>query len=130
MVPDWISKINDVYDWKTIKLYNVFHDCGKPYCRIVDANGQHFPDHANISCSTFKQYFDNEPAARLIKEDMALHTLTVDEILSRGWDRKFFQTLLVSALAELNSNAKMFGGFESTSFKIKYKRLKSRGNYL
>jgi hypothetical protein len=37
-------------------------------------------------------------------------------------------TLLVTSLCELHSNASMFGGIESTSFKIKYKQLDKRGN--
>jgi hypothetical protein len=35
---------------------------------------------------------------------------------------------LLTSLCELHSNASMFGGIESTSFKIKYKQLDKRGN--
>jgi hypothetical protein len=39
-------------------------------------------------------------------------------------------TLWVAGWAEIHANAAMFGGFESTSFKIKRKHLLSRGKAL
>jgi hypothetical protein len=42
-------------------------------------------------------------------------------------DPKMACTLLLSALAEVHSNANMFGGIDSTSFKIKWKHLDKRG---
>lgn len=36
-------------------------------------------------------------------------------------------TLLLSGVAEVNSNARMFGGVASDSFKIKFKRLEKYG---
>lgn len=35
--------------------------------------------------------------------------------------------LLLTGLAEVHANASMFGGIESTSFKIKWKNLDKRG---
>ena len=39
-------------------------------------------------------------------------------------------SLLIVALAEVHSNAEMFGGMDSTSFKIKWKHLNQRGKSL
>jgi hypothetical protein len=36
-------------------------------------------------------------------------------------------SLLITGLCELHSNAQMFGGIESTSFKIKWKHLSKMG---
>jgi hypothetical protein len=36
-------------------------------------------------------------------------------------------TLLIVGLCEVHSNSKMFGGFESESFKIKMKKINQRG---
>lgn len=39
-------------------------------------------------------------------------------------------TLLVTSLCEIHANADMFGGIESSSFKIKFKQLDRRGNQI
>lgn len=38
-----------------------------------------------------------------------------------------FKVLLITALCEIHSNAVMFGGIDSQSFKIKYKKLNRLG---
>lgn len=38
--------------------------------------------------------------------------------------------LLLTGLAEIHANASMFGGLESTSFKIKWKHLDKRGRQI
>lgn len=38
--------------------------------------------------------------------------------------------LLISALSEVHSNCKMFGGVESTSFKIKLKKVDQRAKQI
>jgi hypothetical protein len=60
---------------------------------------------------------------------MVFHTIKSDEVeefLNNSLQTVL--TLLVTSLCELHSNASMFGGIESTSFKIKYKQLDKRGN--
>src|SRR3546814_5743161 len=52
-LPEWIhdpALIDGLPSNQTMAEYHLFHDCGKPICRVVDAEGrQHFPDHAAIS---------------------------------------------------------------------------------
>lgn len=61
---------------------------------------------------------------------MDFHTLSADVILAQGLSRKDVCTLMLTALAELHSNANMFGGIESTSFIIKWKKLQKLGNII
>ena len=136
-LPDWFKEnwpsiINNLHSWDVIKDYNIYHDCGKPYCIEYDSEGKrHFPDHAEVSKKTFLEVFpDKNLAADLIGFDMHLHTKTLDEIVELKWDVKTAMTLLVTAFAELHSNADMFGGIDSTSFKIKYKKLDKGGKAL
>lgn len=109
--------------------YQVFHDCGKPLCRIVDDNGkQHFPDHAKYSYLQFLEIFPEDTrTAELIRMDMDFHTLKGDEI-DELWKHELAPALYFTAWAEIIANGKMFGGFESTSFKIKKKCLIKAGN--
>jgi len=57
---------------------------------------------------------------------MLIHTIKANDL------DEFVQhpeaiTLLISGLAETHSNAKMFGGIDSTSFKIKWNQINKRG---
>ena len=63
---------------------------------------------------------------------MVLHTIKSDEVedFIKNNSIKTVITLLVTALCELHSNASMFGGTESTSFKIKFKQLDKRGKQI
>ena len=137
-IPDWLNNytiphfwnVIDGYDPQTIKEYLIFHDCGKPFCKVIDGNGKmHFPNHAQISFNTFNLWFDDEIAADLVLKDMEIHTLLPNEEVVRN----YFQTeqhawlLLLVALCELHSNAILFGGFESDNFKIKWKKLNKIG---
>lgn len=130
-LPDWWNDYapeiyRNLFDRKTIKHYTIWHDCGKPSCVEFDEQGrQHFPNHAEISYNIFFQTFGEKysDSAVLIKHDMLLHTATLEQIDSMQIaDKRILATLLISALAELHSNAQMFGGIESTGFKIKWKR--------
>lgn len=132
-LPNWIQEyrqelLQSLCDRDTIAEYALFHDCGKPYCLTIDENGKrHFPNHAEVSYQTFRSISDNEQAAKLIRMDMMIHTLKaadIDEFIKHPEAT----TLLLAGLAEIHSNAKMFGGIESESFKIKWSHINKRGN--
>jgi hypothetical protein len=135
-LPDWFkcnfSIITDnICDIETIKTYNVYHDCGKPFCIEIDDEGkQHFPNHANVSYDVWKTVSDDETVAELISLDMVLHVETAEQIVSRNIKLKILLTLLITAFAELHSNAEMFGGIDSLSFKIKHKKICQRGKMI
>lgn len=132
-LPDWLEHYREEFqagllDRLTIEQYTTFHDCGKPTCLVYDDEGRkHFPDHAEVSARVFKETIDNEQVARLIGMDMDIHLLKADGIEDFA-KRPEALTLLLVGLAEIHSNAEMFGGIESTSFKIKWKQIKRRGN--
>lgn len=137
-LPDWFIEneefiFNNLYDYNIIKEYQIMHDCGKPYCMVIDEDGKrHFPDHAKVSHKIFSEISNDKTVADLILKDMVFHTIKADEV------ENFIQenpiqtvlTLMVTSLCELHSNASMFGGIESTSFKIKYKQLDKRGKQI
>ena len=104
-----------------------FHDCGKPFCLIIDSDGKrHFPNHAEVSAFYFNQVFDNQVASDLIRRDMDIHLLKSDGVDSFSREPHAL-TLLLTGLAEVHSNSQIFGGLDSTSFKIKHKSITQRG---
>lgn len=134
-MPEWINSIKeeDLIDYEIVRDYLIYHDCGKPFCRTVDDEGkQHFYNHAEISYNRWLRYSDNKQIANLIRSDMDIHTLPigcVDEFKKRPEAI----TLLLSALCEIHSNstaADPLAGIESTSFKIKWKRINQIGKRL
>lgn len=140
-IPAWLTShgkqiAESCHEPSVRHYYTVYHDCGKPHCRTVDENGKaHFPDHAKASQNAFTKAVDGSMsiAANLIGHDMILHTASADEIdsLCRSeWSKEDACTLLLSALAEVHSNAQLFGGIESTSFKQKWKTLDRRGKQI
>lgn len=136
-LPQWYTLFGDqmisaAHDATILRLYATYHDCGKPYCLTKDADGRrHFPNHAAISQQTWTNTFGSTPPNDIIGEliglDMIMHTETYDQIRARNLSNATTCSLLLAALAEIHSNAKMFGGIESTSFKIKWKRLDKLG---
>ena len=133
-IPEWfIENFDDIagnlHDLSIIEDYNILHDCGKPYCIEYDADGRkHFPNHAEVSKNTYLALPDaNLTVGNLIGWDMVLHTATADEIKEIGLCKADAYTLLITAFAEIHSNASMFGGIESVSFKSKWKKLDRRG---
>lgn len=134
-LPGWFHQYKrwlfmDQPSFEFMRLYHEFHDVGKPFCRQVDENGkQHFPNHAAVSASIWRVHFGDSLIADLIQHDMDLHLLkpsTVHEF--NRYD--LAPALLLTALSELHANADMFGGIESTSFKIKWKCLSKTGLYI
>lgn len=136
-IPDWFEEnfeeiVNNLHSIERIEEYNILHDCGKPYCLEIDSEGKrHFPNHAGESRATYLRLPDSDPiVAKLIGLDMVLHTATAEEINDLCLCKKDAYTLLVTAFAEVHSNANMFGGIESISFKQKWKKLDRRGKML
>lgn len=131
-VPKWLydnNIRNNIHSIEDIKLYTIYHDCGKPFCKTIDNEGKHhFYNHAEISEKTWYEYSDNLIVGKLIGLDMLIHSKKYDEILQLNLDEKTINTLLIVSLAEVHSNAQMFGGIESDSFKIKWKKIDKIGN--
>lgn len=135
IIPKWVIEnreliISKLPTIKELKYYTVLHDCGKPYCLKVDELGKrHFGDHASISAKVFNSIFDNVEVEKLIKHDMDIHLLK-SNMVNDFVKNKNAITHLIVGLAEIHSNAKMFGGITSTSFKIKYKCIDQRGKQI
>ena len=106
-----------------IEDYHIYHDCGKPDCLTIDAEGKrHFPCHAMASARTWLVAGGDSYIGRLIEHDMDMHTMKPADVPAyRHMD--IAAILLLTAWAELYSNAQMFGGIESISYKIKAKSL-------
>lgn len=129
-LPDWFDLdflVPLIPPGEIMEQYHIYHDCGKPYCRTVDEEGkQHFPDHAKISSSIWRVHGGSEQIAELILRDMDMHLMKAAQ--AAEYDRlDLAPALLLTALSELHANAEMFGGIESTSFKIKFKSLNKVG---
>lgn len=100
---------------------------GKPACRVVDDEGrQHFPDHAAVSARVWREAGGCEEVAHLIASDMDVHLLKAEGVEAFAARREAI-ALLLTGLSEVTANASMFGGIESTSFKIKFKNIEKRG---
>lgn len=133
-LPDWVYTHKDLIlsslpDDEALELYTLYHDCGKPFCLMIDVDGKkHFPNHAEVSSQYFKQVFSNDVAAELILHDMDIHLLKSDGVEEFA-KNPLSITLLITGLSELHSNASMFG-IESTSFKIKHKCIDKRGKQI
>lgn len=130
-LPAWATdrKLWDaIYDIDTMQEYQLFHDCGKPFCRVIDDDGKsHFPNHAEVSEQIWTEIGGSLITARLIGMDMDIHLLK-DINVEEFAKRPEAASLLLTGLAEIHSNAAMFGGMDSTSFKIKWKHINKRGN--
>lgn len=131
-LPDWLIEHKELFlsklmDREKIALYQIYHDCGKPFCITYDEQGRrHFPNHATISYLTWGRYSSDKDIANLIWQDMDFHLLKADQCEEFA-KRPTAATLILTALAEIHANASMFGGLGSESFKIKHKRFTQRG---
>ncbi|KWU24720.1 hypothetical protein [Burkholderia cenocepacia] len=107
--------------------YLTMHDCGKGFCLKFDESGRpHFPNHAALSARVWLELGGSLRVASLIAQDMDLHTLKPEDVGAFA-ERPDAELLLLSGIASLHANAEDFGGAASDSFKIKLKRLSSRG---
>jgi len=135
IIPDWLYENKDLIlsnlpSDKTLRYYTILHDCGKPYCLHVDGSGKrHFPNHSEVSYNVFNQLFDDKIASHLIKHDMDIHLLKADGV-EEFCKNPYALTSLLVGLAEVHSNTQMFGGLDSTSFKIKWKCINQRGKQI
>jgi len=133
-LPEWIDDnkeflLQEIEKFDLFKIfdYHLYHDCGKPYCLKIDEDGKrHFPDHANVSSKVWKEIDGDEFVGQLIQQDMDIHLLK-DAGVEEFCKRNHAIVLLLTGLSELHANSSMFGGIESTSFKIKWKNLNKRG---
>ena len=136
-VPNWLATnhgliLTKIHDIRIIRLYSINHDCGKHLVKIVDDNGKvHYPSHEESSCNYWLEHFPEETTISwLILNDMFFHTCSAKDLEKTSLSEQDLFTLLITALAEIHANAELFGGIDSTSFKIKYKQLERRGNQL
>jgi hypothetical protein len=131
-LPSWMNEyrgqiLASLLPGKIIAAYAIFHDCGKPYCLTVDEQGRrHFHNHPWMSYETWLRISSNKTIAKLILWDMKIHTMKAVDVDEFCQHREAI-TLLLAGLAEVHSNAKMFGGIESESFKIKWSQINKRG---
>lgn len=137
-LPEWVDTYREqivasLPSRYVMDRYLTLHDSGKPAVREVDEEGRvHFPDHAASSEKTYRETFGeeaDETVAYLIAHDMDAHMLKaagVEEFAKQ----KTATAQVLAALAEVTSNAAMFGGIGSTSFKIKFKQIDQRGRAL
>lgn len=108
---------------EVMQTYAIYHDCGKPFCLTIDEEGRrHFPNHAQASYDTWMAATGDERIGWYILHDMDLHALRGDCLDQTIKDARSINLLLM-AYAEIHANASMFGGIDSTSFKIKKKQL-------
>lgn len=125
-LPDWVDdpKIKDhLLSPELMHRYHLYHDCGKPACRTPEGR---FPDHAAVSKRVWLENGGDAEVGDLIGMDMDVHLLK-GEGLAEFAARPQAAALLLTALSEIHANAGMFGGIESTSFKIKWKHINKRG---
>lgn len=129
-LPEWVYEpliVESLLPTNDVLQYLIYHDCGKPLCIYYDSEGKrHFPDHANVSYDLWKSIFGESDVSWLIKHDMDIHLARASDTETIA-KTKYWSTQLLAGLAEVHSNASMFGGIESTSFKIKLKNLNKMG---
>ena len=134
-LPQWFldhqeKLLCDQPDPETMWLYHEFHDISKCFCAETDTQGKlHFPNHASISAHIWRQIGGCELIAQLMQRDMDMHLLK-PSTCSEYDAPHLIAALLLTALSELHANCEMFGGFESTSFKIKFKNLSKLGKQM
>ncbi len=153
-LPSWINDNKEFLiqsfpnqDWHAYVLdrYLTLHDCGKPDVEVKDETGRtHFPEHEKASRKAYikfsdknhtnefgeqTEWYEDSIIAEMIGNDMLIHTLKADGI-SEFCNILYSLTHLLVGVATVHSNASMFGGIDSTSFKIKWKTLESRGKQI
>lgn len=137
-LPSWIDEYRqqiqaNLHEDQIIHLYTIFHDCGKPYCLVTEDGKNHFPNHAKVSEYIWCLVSGDSTVGRLIANDMMIHNASAEEIsekLEKELSISDSMTLLLAALAEIHSNAEMFGSLDSVNFKMKWKTVERRGRQI
>lgn len=93
----------------------------------MDETGIHYPNHAQVSADYWKDCGGSQDVENLIRHDMFFHTCSAKDLEDTVLTKQELSTLLLSSLAEIHANAELFGGIESTNFKIKFKQIDKRG---
>lgn len=107
--------------------YTLYHDCGKPL--VAERNGMRmsFKGHEYFSSRVYNSLMKKDrKVIRMIAQDMDIHRSKAGD-LPILISRKEIVTLLFVSICEVHSNAELFGGFESESFRIKLKKIYTRG---
>lgn len=134
-LPNWINNPlikQNLLPLNTLQTYQLWHDIGKPECREVDSEGkQHFPEHAFVSANTWADLMDDcspedVQIEWLIRHDMDAHTVKGEEVAEFIKQPEAISQIL-TALAEIHSNASYLNQLDSTNFKIKSKQLDKLG---
>jgi hypothetical protein len=131
LIPIYSLIKNKLIPIDQLKNPQIFHDCGKHICLIVDDSGKrHYPNHAAVSAQQYSLIFPNDQIGKqLIEMDMLFHTARGEDLVSLC-KHPLAPTLYLTAWAEINANCSMFGGKESESYKIKKSRLLKAGKKL
>jgi len=129
-LPDWINDpimLQQLLDDEIMRTYLTYHDCGKPRCLVIDTEGKRrFPNHAAVSENLWRELGGGEDVAKLIGLDMEIHTIK-DVDIPEFAARPQAIALILAGLSEIHANASLFGGIESTRFKMAYKQINKRG---
>lgn len=115
-----------LFEEELMSRYHVYHDCGKPFCQATEE--RKFPDHEARSFEQWSLIFpEDKIVANLMLNDMKFHAGNND---AEFYSSELAPSLYLTSWAELEANSSMFGGHESTSYKIKRKRLIQQGKKL
>lgn len=131
-LPDWVHENapvirKEIVSLQEISRYTLYHDCGKPLVAKYENGKMKFPAHEWYSSEVYKSWLKKDRRVyRLILNDMLIHRSKATDIEKIMSIRERVTLLLVS-LCEVHSNAELFGGSGSDSFKIKYKKVAARG---
>ncbi len=118
-----VQEFFESYKEKDLSKYQINHDISKPYVIEYDEEGKaHYPNHSECSHKLYIERFGHDEFADMILHDMDFHKSKGDT-LSEVWSLPFADDLYATSWAELYANAELFGGTDSTSFKIKRKKL-------
>lgn len=134
-LPDWfikhgaeLFKLTPIAD--VMEQYHIYHDCAKGDCLRIDEDGKrHFSNHAMMSAALWLSHGGDSLIGKLIEHDMDMHLLKPADVDAYK-HLSLVPALLLTALSEIHANAEMFGGIDSTSFKIKFKQLSKTGQLL